>query len=258
MIRGLERDRMRIAAWAAMFGLALLTFGCSQSEELAGDPAAVPNPYFGPMTVAVAPALNFSGYSGFDRNAVGDLMASELGNVNGITVIPVSRVLAVLAQDGREEIEGPGHALEVCGRVGANAILVFAVTEYDPYDPPIVGIAAQLYGDVPWHRPDAGFDPVLVSRQARPFSVSPQTRRPLQPFAETQRVFDASHDFVVQQVRRFAEHREGRKSPFGWRLYLVSQEHYLRFCCAMTAGALMGPPPARTPPGRVEGEKEMR
>jgi hypothetical protein len=130
----------------------------------------------GPLTIAVAPALNFSGSSEFDPNAVADLMASELGSVAGVEVIPVSRVLAVLAQQGRREVASPEHARQIVEHLGADAILIFAVTEYDPYHPPVVGIAAQLYGV---RRDDdaGGLDPVRISRQARPTPADPWPSR---------------------------------------------------------------------------------
>jgi hypothetical protein len=221
-------------------GLCLAQGRCVE-KDLSADPMRVPNPLFGPMTVAVAPALNFSGSSDFDRNRVADLMTSELGHVDGIKVIPVSRVLAVLAQQGRREVGSPSHALEICQRLGADAILVFAVTEYDPYDPPTVGIAAQLYGQVPGRGPEGDLDPILVSRQARAVADSPPAGPSGQPVAQTQRVFNATHDYVVQQIKRFARRRDTQKSPYGWRLYLVSQEHYLRFCCSATLQALLDP-----------------
>ena len=98
------------------------------------------------MTIAVAPALNVSGSGHLDPNAIADLMASELSYVADIEVIPVNRVLAVLADQGRTRVESPGHAWQIAEVLGADGILVFAVTEYDAYDPPVVGIASQLYG----------------------------------------------------------------------------------------------------------------
>lgn len=75
-------------------------------------------------------------------------------------------------------------------------------TEYDPYDPPIVGIAAQLYavrGDAPLGRDAA----VPDAAQARPFAVSAEGPA-LAPIADPQRVFDASHDAVIEDLKRFA------------------------------------------------------
>jgi len=212
--------------------------GCTQPE-----PAAKPvwrDASFAPLTVAVAPALNFSGSTDFDPQRVADLMASELGHVEGTAVIPVSRVLAVLARQGRSEVESPEHALEVCRQLGADAILVFAVTEYDPYNPPIIGITAQLYGPVLDR--GAAMSPYPGSGGASPSTMpaASQPSEPIRPLVSVQRVFNAAHDDVVQQVRRFAQDRRADGGPYGWRLYLVSQEHYLRFCCAAVLEELVG------------------
>ena len=232
----------------------MMAAGCSQQEPMVVDPARVPNRWLGPMTIAVAPALNFSGSADFDRNAVADLMASELGHVDGITVIPVSRVLAVLARQGRSEVASPRHALEIREQLGADAVLVFAVTEYDPYEPPVVGLAAQLYGLAPRSGQEGGFDPVLVARQARP-PVAP-ARDVSFPglISEAQRTFDASHQYVVEQVKRFARRRGTTESPYRWRLYLVSQQDYLRFCCSTILEAMVSPPQARMATGDTPEE----
>jgi hypothetical protein len=209
-----------VAILAAMGG------GCAPK---AAEPVAIPNQTLGPVTIAVAPALNFSGGTDFDPSSVADLMASELSYLQGCHVIPVSRVLAVLARQGRQEIGSPSHALETAEAVGADAILVFAVTEYDPYEPPIVGIAAQLYG----YRRDGSvgsIDPILVSRQARPFAVTSRVPATV-PLAQAERVFDASHEYVVRQVRAFADRRQENLGSMGWERYLASQRHYLRYCC---------------------------
>ena len=94
------------------------------------------------MTIAVAPALNLSGAADFDPSRFADLMASELSYADGISVIPVSRVLGVLAAQELEKVESQAHAHELVRLLGADAILVFAVTEYDPYDPPSIAISA--------------------------------------------------------------------------------------------------------------------
>lgn len=216
-------------------GLTLLA-GCRGGRRI--DPVSIPNPRLGSMTIAVAPALNLSGSAAFDRNRFADLMASELGYADGIGVIPVSRVLGILASQGREEIESPTHALELVELLGADAILVFAVTEYDPYDPPSIGISAQLYGKWSGARRGA-LDPLAVSRQARlSGSLPPAPKNGL--LAQSERVFDASHESVTADVRQFARFRGADGSPYGWRKYLVSQRHYIRYCCHATVRALFG------------------
>ncbi len=222
-------------AFALLAGTTVL-FGCHGGKWVE-QPASITNPALGPMTVAVAPALNMSGSVSFDPSRVADLMASELSYADGISVVPVSRVLGVLAAEGLRAVESPSHALELVDLLGVDAILVFAVTEYDPYDPPSIGISAQLYGTR--SRPDSSpLDPIALSRQARlTASDAPVSTQRL--LAQTQRVFDASHGSIVADIREFARLRGADSSPYGWRKYVVSQQHYIRYCCHATIRELL-------------------
>ena len=219
-------------------GLAVCTAlqaGCSIRGRV--EPARVANRDFGSMTIAVAPAVNLSGSADFDPDRFADLMASELSYAEHISVIPVSRVLAVLAAQGREVVESPAHAHELAGLLGADAMLVFAVTEYDPYAPPSIGISAQLFGK----RPGQGggeVDPVALSRQATLAASSGQGSRG-RLLSQTQEVFDASHESVVRDIQGFAERRGADANPYGWRKYVVSQQHFIRYCCYATIRALL-------------------
>jgi len=210
-----------------LLGVAVAWFsGCTQRQP---PVLRISNPWLGAMRVAVAPALNFSGSADFDGYAVADLMASELSLVDGFEILPVSRTLAVLSRQGVTGIESPAHAQEVRELLGADAILVFAITEYDPYEPPVVGIAAQLYGRYPGDKV-AGLDPIRVARSPSP--VSGGVARPANvPLAQTTGVRNAAHEPVVREVRDYARARGGDDSPYGWRKYVVSQQSYLRFCC---------------------------
>ena len=230
--------RMTRAVLIGAMGMAgALQPGCQSKKEKAPVTLTVANPRLGAMTVAVAPALNLSGSADFDRNRFADLMASELSYADGISVIPVSRVLAVLAAQGRENIDSPTHAAEVAAWVGADAILVFAVTEYDPYDPPSIGISAQLYAP----RPGPGVGTVSantggeIERSATPADGTARARI----IAETTGVIDATHESVVADVRQFAQGRTADDSPYGWRRFLVSQQAYIRFCCHVTVRNLL-------------------
>ena len=219
-------------------GMALSAWGCG---TVSVKPVRVTNERLGRLAIGVAPAMNFSGSADFDPNRVADLMASELGYVEKVDVIPLSRTLAVLARQGRTEIESPGHALEVARQLGADALLLFAITEYQPYEPPVVGIAAQLYGV---QRRDQGgrVDPIRVTRQASPFGGATGADS-FGLLAQSEQVFDASHDSVVERIKRYDHRRRADASPFGWRKVVVSQTEYLRFCCHETVRALMEPGP---------------
>lgn len=224
-IRRIARTAMAVSVVVSISA----SVGCHQ-----GSPSVVriANPTLGPMIVAVAPALNFSGAGDFDPNTVADIMASELSHVDGFEVLPVSRVLAVLAGTGLDRVESPAHARAVADALGVDAILIFAVTEYDPYDPPVVGLAAQLYG-TRRGGVESGFDPVQESRRATATSER-VVDGPDGLLASFSGVFNASHAPTIRAVQAYASIRDGGASPYGWRKYVVSQRHYLRFCCDAT------------------------
>jgi hypothetical protein len=186
-------------------------------------------------SVAIAPPINTSGCADVDMLKVADLMASELSTIPGIGVIGVNRVLAVLADQGLMQITSAEHALAVCDRLGADAIIVFAVTEYNPYTP-VVGIVAEIYGTQQADR--VQMDPVAASRMARPFAVQPAAQA-LKPWAQVQKTFNAAHETVQQDVKNYAEERDAYKTPMGWKKYLASQECFLRYCCHSVARELV-------------------
>jgi len=223
--------------WVLLVGVAGLSVvsGCHAPPR--AETLRLANPVLGPLTVAVAPALNHSGSRDFDPARFADTMARELSYAEGIAVVPVSRVLAVLTALGTPQIESPAHAWQVARLVGADALLVFAVTDYDPYDPPRIGISAQLYGVQPGPG-GGGVDPVDLSRAAR-LASSSAAARPPGLLAQTQRTFDAACASTVHEVRQFARQRGGDGTPYGWRRYLVSQRDYISFCCRATLGALL-------------------
>ncbi len=209
-----------------------LAGGC---EKRAIEPVRLINHSWGPITIAVAPALNQSGSADVDPIRAADLMASELSYVEDVAVIPVNRVLAALVDQGLPQIESAGHALQIGNVLGADAVLVFAITEYDAYEP-IVGITAQIYGRTGFQT--ASYDPVAESRRASPGGTT--FTNPLAPIAQTQQVFNASHEWVCSEVKRFASVRSAHAGAFDWRKYTASQQHFLRFCCHATIRGLIG------------------
>ena len=76
------------------------------------------------------------------------------------------------------------------------------------------------------------FDPVSASRQASEIgSASSAAGVPATPLVQIQRVFDAAHEEVLAEVRSFGAHRSGHDSPYDWRIYVKSQELFVRYCC---------------------------
>jgi len=207
---------------AVALGMLCSIPACSHDEA----EVAIDNPFSETLTFAVAPVLNYSGEFELDPIKVADLLASELSCVQGVSVLPVNRVVAFLATQSKDQIESPAHALAVAEAVGADAILVAGITEYDAYTP-TVGLALQMY-TVP--RPSLpAFDPVLASRVAQPLTFA-EMADALTPVGQVQIVYNGAHAHVVDAVRNYAKDRTECQNPFGWRQYLKVQTLFLRFC----------------------------
>ncbi len=233
-----------IAGWRWMLLVVVVApavSGCAMRRQVSTVTATIPNRLMSPITIAVAPAINQSGSTDFDPNRFADRMASELGYASGTTVIPVSRVLAAMMASGEDRLRTASQALAVSRAVGADAILVFSVTEYEPYDPPRIGISAQLYGT--GIGPNVGgVDPVALSRSGRLAGSSLTRSGRRRVLAETQHVFDASHASVVADIKRYAALRGADKSPYGWRRYVVGQQGFVQYCCYATIQELLDGP----------------
>ena len=249
MVQGRWHSGIELMPWLAFTSALIATPGCGGPKVKTTD---IPGPYERPKLIAVAPAMNFSGSSDFDPIQVADLFGSELTMVEGVDVVGVNRVMAVLSRQGTTEVGSPSQALSICETIGCDGIVVMAVTEYDPYTP-VVGLAVQIYMTSP-----GGFasrmDPVAASRQASPFPIDAVEDSPLMPRAQVQRVYNGAHDTLVEKVRRFGEDRGGKDGALGWRRYLKRQRLYLRFCCWSAIKEMMGQEYHRQMAGAVAKE----
>jgi len=214
--------------------LVLLT-ACFQGCAQGNNDVAIGQAYVRPTTLAVAPILNFSGQFQLDPIKTADLLASELSFVRGVTVLPVSRVVAYLASQGKSQIESPAEALAVAEGIGADGIVVAGITEYDAYTP-VVGVVLQIYS--PRRESTPAFDAVAASRLSRPFVVT-RMADPLLPTSQIQAVYNADHDRVRDAVRQYARPRTSPEDQLGWRRYLKVQSLYLRFCWHQAVKGLM-------------------
>ena len=197
------------------------------------------NPYSKLTTVAVVPTLNFSGTGNLDTLKVTDILYSELQQVEGFAVIPVNRILAQMSKDGISTVENAQQALKLASELGAEIIIVSAITEYNPYYPPIVGIAVQLYGFQDDPVLVNTIDPVAMARSASPLKLNLKVDRKYWPKNQVQRIYNSRDKRIRKKVKRFAKARGTQQSPYQWELYLRSQEYYLRFVCYQTIRELL-------------------
>ena len=213
------------------------------------------------LTIAVAPVLNMSNSSDWDALRVTDILAEELQSFPGLNVVPVNRALAALTLMGKTNVESPEDAHALAHELGADATIVAAITAYDPYEPPSVGIVMQWY-TVGADTAAQVFDPVSASRQAGDYqpaaAVKPIAGR---RFWQVQRVYHAAAAEVVQDLRRYGRLRPGYAEAGGWRIFLKSQELFVRYACwASIRTTLLERERALAPdgPGEAESSAERR
>jgi hypothetical protein len=182
--------------------------------------------------VAVAPVLNLSGSKDLDPQRLSDLIASELASFEHVQTIPFSRVLAELESRGKSVAGSAEDAVELGRALGADATLVTAITEYEPYHPPVVGLTMQWYA----------LDAAGAARVTGPADPAGAGAR-IAPLVQVQRVYNAAEDDVQSDVRDYANDREGHESPWQWRKYIQSQELYVRYCGWATIRTMLRPGP---------------
>jgi hypothetical protein len=242
-----------------ILALTVLAGGCSWNKADRVKSNRLYSPYGREMTVAVVPVMNYSGNGAIDPLKVTDILYSELQQVEGFAVIPVNRLLAQMSQADLQVIETPEQALKLASQVGADMIVVAAITEYDPYYPPVVGLAVQLYAIPECTSLQASkIDPVAMARSASPLKIRVDIDPKYWPRNQVQRIYNARENLIAEKVKRFAECRGSGNSPYGWEVYLRSQEYYLRFVSYQAIAELLDREVERINPGAVIQSAEVK
>ena len=197
------------------------------------------NPAPKPRTMAVTPFLNQSGSDFIDVMAMTDEFYFELQQVEGLVVVPVDRVLSELASLGLTKgIKSPDEAMALAEALEIDAVVAGAVTRYDPYYPPKLGITVQLYArqDSKVDQPAHHINPGDMARAGTTFRLS--STRPLQARAGITKVFDADQEQVVERIKEYAQNRAGLDRPTKWKTY-ITRRNFLRFVSHEVIGELL-------------------
>lgn len=205
---------------------ALWVSGCSQQrrESQQVDPTG----WAAPTVLVVAPVINLSDSSEWDPVKVTDIVAQEFSARPNTTVVPVNLVLASLARRGKTSVRSPADAVALATEFGADATVVTAVTAFQPYDPPLMGLVMQWYAAIP-PAPEEGSGPAEHKHGAEPDRTAAAAARSLPRF-QVQRVFNAADHETRADIKRFAGRRDGLQSPYEWQVVLKSQELFVRYC----------------------------
>ena len=206
--------------------------------------------------VAVPPFVNLSAERAADGRRFALAYATELQQVPGFQVIPVG-VAEVAAARLNLDPAVPADALKLAEVLGADAVVVGAVTDYDPYYPPRVGLQTAWYGrGEPAFLPGGATDPAArralhdaedcetprwrrgvraaadVFRAQSPAPDEPPAPLPYMPlpYMAYTRLFDGA-DADVAAALRDERALSGDLRSGGWEASLTRSEDFVRFCC---------------------------
>lgn len=229
------RFATRLVASLLCLGLA----GC-ETEKPVARPVEFPmvSPYADVHTLAIAPAINLSGSRDFDPLAVSDLLFGEMQQVSGLNVLPLNKTLLAMQRMGVRSIDDPRVAQRLAEMLGADGLVIPAITAYDPYNPPNVGMILQLYTP-------ALMRPTSVA--VRPNSSTSAEEFQGQPVSQVNGVFNAANQSVLRELQSYAAGRTDYGSALQDKRFLMDADAYMRFVCHAMVRRLMEVEGARVP-----------
>jgi len=176
---------------------------------------------------AIAPTLNLSGASHVDPLLQSDLIYQELQKVQGLTVIPVNRVAEIYTALRIDKVQDEQQANEVCKLLGCDGLIVPTVTAYDPYNPPKMGAALQLF-----HRPQHAqqvdqVDPHELERSPTAGGLPEMTSA--QHLLQAVGMFDAADGTMRARAAAYAAGRTDPNGPLAAQEIFLSMDRYCGF-----------------------------
>lgn len=245
-----------LTAATAMAGCAFFT------GESKRPPQSIEYSYFSPYpavrTLAIAPTINLSGSRDFDPLVVSDTLYAEAQQVQNLNVLPLNKTLIAMQRLRITAIDDPAAAQRVAQYLGADGLIISAVTAYDPYNPPVVGMRLQMYtppAAIPataaaTAAPEPTFHAATNSGTVRAnpdrptlvADVAPAAPEPLvlrQPVSQVAAVFNATNQSVLRELETFVRGRTQYDSAMMDRKYLLDSDAYMRFVCNAMMRRLM-------------------
>jgi hypothetical protein len=215
-----------LAIGLASMALATMA-GCGESPpKTYGEERQLFLPGSQQMVWAVAPTVNLSGERPVDPLLQSDLVFQQLQAVHGLTVIPVNRVAEIYAKLRINKVQTEEQATAVCQLLGCDGLVVPTVTIYQPYDPPKMGAALQLFAKPGSLERMPLIDPHQLERSPTPGPMAMGRPRQMQQAAG---IFDAADGTVRDRVNAYSAGRTDPNLPFGNRVVYLDMDQYSAF-----------------------------
>lgn len=148
-------DARRLSRRFVVFGsLSFVLAGCA-SWPAVTHPPQLHNPFPQLERIAVMPFFNQSNAPTLDGFEVAVAYQTELQKIPGFQVMPVGVVEQYL-KDGQFSLDPTTDFQALARDLGVDVLVVGAITDYDPYTPPRIGLA------IDWYAANPGFHPIPV------------------------------------------------------------------------------------------------
>ncbi len=195
------------------------------------------NPNIEIQTVAVVELLR-QGEADDTPNMVkyANIFATELVRSGTFRkVIRPDQVLRVMHENKIPAIRDANDVREVGRLLNVDGVFVGAITDFNPYYPPRIGFAMQLY------RTDnsvlAAVDLETLSQAGKPIHLSTDTRD--YPLLGGEWIFDIRDNLMENEFERYALARQGGDRPRPVERLARETDEYFRFVCFRTIVYLM-------------------
>lgn len=140
-------EQIRSITLYALVGLAWLlgSVGCEAWPGYTGGGQVLEAPYGERQLWAVAPLRNETGSRYAESLVMADELTRVFEQIQGIDALPVNRVLKTMDKIGLAAVQSREDAMHLREALGVDVLIVGAMTHYDAYDPPKLGLALDLY-----------------------------------------------------------------------------------------------------------------
>lgn len=254
-------------------GLILSLSGCVITHT------AVSNPVQGLSTVAVVPFFNLSSERTVDGRLFAETYQSELQKVPGFQVLPVGVVETAMKQY-RLDMNRPDDVIKLAEYLNVDAVVIGAVTNYEPYYPPQIGMQVSWYSPYRWEFFPGVPNDIYARRQLKyghrefdcenPEHIGEESG--VERFKRLFRILDWKGQRVVDEIRAQSNdsestfsssnmgHRNGLmlpdSTPLGRSTVLSSDEQYIpsQIRRQPTPGPRFGSPTATTAWSKLQNE----
>lgn len=243
------RDAMTSAQTMFALLLSCILLGCSgcnstDKRDRFNVPGVIVAPYDttqGEVLWAVIPPRNESGVSSVREDVMGDTIVAAVQGIRGVRCLPINRTLEVMRQTGIHQITSTNEAMTLANALGVDGIIAGSITAYDPYDPPVLGLALALYS-----RPGAmqrgsqtDLDTRALTMAYTDFGGFDGSRFSGDPVNSVSQHLDARDHAVLMDLKRYAEGRSDSNSALRWRVYTASMDLYTQYVAHHTVGRLI-------------------